>query len=87
MAIIVLTKGTGPVMGPQEPLTWRPVSRSNGPVTATVTCSNNHEGLIGEHEISAEGTVTPSVVCTFDKCGWHEYIRLGGWEGLPTAVV
>lgn len=68
-------------MGPQEPLTWRPVSRSNRPMTATLTCSNNHEGLIDEHEISAEGTVTPSVVCSVKDCGWHEHIKLEDWEG------
>ncbi len=77
--MIVLTRARGSAWEP-KPLEWRPVTRSNGPLTATVTCSNNHDGLIGEHDIAGDGTVTPSVECTVDECGWHEHIKLEGWE-------
>lgn len=64
-----------------EPLQWLPVTRDSSglPPTAGVTCENGHEGLISDHAIAEDGTVSPSVVCTEEGCGWHEYIRLDGW--------
>ncbi len=50
-----------------EPLTWKPV-RFDGGQTATLVCSNGHAGLIDEHEITDDGMVSPSVVCTEDSC-------------------
>jgi hypothetical protein len=44
-----------------------------------VVCSRAHEGLIDEHEIAADGTVTPSVVCTESGCDFHDFVRLEGW--------
>ena len=30
---------------------------------------------LGDHELMADGTVTPSVQCYYD-CGFHDYVRL-----------
>ncbi len=62
-----------------EPLTWKPVT-SDGVQTATLVCSKGHAGLIAEHEVAADGTVTPSVVCTQDGCTFHEFVKLAGWD-------
>ena len=68
------------------PLTWRPVRMPDQSFSATVVCKNGHHGLIDEHTIAADGTVTPSVVCTGpdgkgeETCGWHENVRLEGWS-------
>ena len=31
------------------------------------------------HDVAADGTVTPSLVCPHSVCGFHEYVRLVGW--------
>jgi len=72
-----LVRSTGPF--DTNPNEWLPVKRPGSTDTATVTCGKGHNGLIDEHEISDDGTVTPSVVCTEDGCGWHENIALVGW--------
>lgn len=58
---------------------WWGVQRE-GKRGATLICPGCaiHAGLM-DHAISADGSVTPSVVCPED-CGFHEYIRLVGWE-------
>lgn len=33
---------------------------------------------ISDHEIDANGKVTPSIVCP-DECGWHVQATLEGW--------
>jgi len=79
--MIEITRAEGPFS--MNPLQWLPVTRQSSGLspTATLTCTNGHEGLISDHEIAADGAVTPSVVCTEDGCGWHEHITLVGWEG------
>lgn len=89
--MIELVMATHPALDPPIPLTWRRVKRGGGqradgslipelPDTASVVCSRSHDGLIDEHEIAADGTVTPSVVCNQDGCDFHEHIRLIGWD-------
>lgn len=59
-------------------LSWRPLKTPDGP-SATLTCSKGHYGTLLDHEIAADGTVTPSVVCTEGGCDFHAYVRLEGW--------
>lgn len=85
--MVVIKRGADPWR--TEPLTWRPVRNPDGTMTADVTCARGHDGLIDEHTIAADGTVTPSVVCAgypagdparpSGPCDWHEHIRLEGW--------
>ena len=79
--MVVVLPRTPAAVYKMEPLQWLPVTRESSglPPTASVTCENRHEGLISDHAIAEDGTVSPSVVCTQEGCGWHEYIRLEGW--------
>lgn len=31
------------------------------------------------HKVAPDGTVTPSVVCPYDECGFHDHVRLADW--------
>jgi len=31
------------------------------------------------HQIAADGTVTPSLVCPHEPCTWHVMAKLAGW--------
>ncbi len=66
----------------KEPLTWRGVEL-DGKRSATVCCGNGHVAYL-DHEIAQDGTVTPSLQCPVEVpqvCGWHEMIKLDGWDG------
>ncbi|GAF75621.1 unnamed protein product [marine sediment metagenome] len=47
--------------------------------TATIVCPDCGFTAVVRHDIADDGTVTPSVVCPED-CGFHEMIKLEGWE-------
>lgn len=40
------------------------------------------DGTYG-HDIAADGTVHPSIVCPFPPCTWHVWGRLLEWTPLP----
>lgn len=66
------------------PLTWRNY-KDQGKVLecdTVIVDPNGHYLSIYKHTISQDGTVTPSVVCPVDGCGFHEVVRLDGWMGL-----
>lgn len=74
-------KGVSPWQG--TPGTWIPIT-SSGELTAMLCCSNGHQGMLAHsdgpgHEISTEGVVSPSVVCTTEGCDFHELVTLVGW--------
>ncbi len=55
--------------------------RLDGKRTATVSCPECGRACsLSQHEIDAEGNVSPSVVCPYDDCDWHVWIRLEGWK-------
>ncbi len=58
--------------------TWTPAGIDN----ALVTCPNDktHVATIGDHHIDADGVVTPSLMCFVDGCGFHENVKLFGWN-------
>lgn len=62
---------------------WQGLSRSpeDGGRTTTLRCPECGQpaGLF-DHEIKEDGTVHPSVVCPYDGCSFHDYVRLEGWE-------
>ncbi len=65
-----------------KPMTWR---RCEGPPpdrapTALISCDQGHVCSLTNHTIAADGTVTPSLVCPTDECGWHVFLRLVDWE-------
>jgi hypothetical protein len=65
------------------PGTWKglkPGSVPGGKRSATFTCTNGHTCTLLIHTIADDGTVTPSVVCPYEGCGFHEFIQLEGWQ-------
>lgn len=64
-----------------EPGTWKGLQTERGR-KASFTCPNCGElGSLSDHDINDKGIVTPSVVCSYE-CGFHEMIRLEGWETI-----
>lgn len=61
-----------------EPGTWVPLGENN----AMVTCRDNreHVATLSGHEIDEDGVVTPSLVCPYDGCKFHEWVKLEGWR-------
>ena len=49
------------------------------PGTALVKCGNGHISSLSQHKITGDGTVTPSLDCPTELCGWHEHVRLLDW--------
>ena len=31
------------------------------------------------HEVNSEGVVSPSLVCPYDGCSFHRFVKLEGW--------
>jgi hypothetical protein len=64
------------------PNTWRIIVQGpdRRPVGATYVCPNGHYGSLLDHKIAADGTVSPSVVCPTNGCGFHDMVKLAGWE-------
>lgn len=57
--------------------TWHTVFIGKGKETVKLYCPDcGKAGDLGEHEIDADGKVTPSVVCPNEDCNFHEYIIL-----------
>lgn len=52
----------------------------DGVRSARVTCLDCGKSYALDHEIAADGTVTPSVACPTDGCKWHVHIVLDGWS-------
>lgn len=67
--------------GPPPPNFWKSCHASTmRRFKAELTCPNGHGLVLRQHRISGSGHVQPSVVCTASRCGFHEYVRLEGWE-------
>lgn len=62
------------------PLTWRSVIWDVSRRTAYFFDTNGHGLSLNRHTIQDDGTVTPSVVCPLTGCGFHEFVKLEGWE-------
>jgi len=59
---------------------WRGARFPDGHRSANVACGNGHVASLSDHNIAADGTVSPSLVCPAQGCGWHEVVRLIGWD-------
>lgn len=62
----------------RDPLTWGWLEDGTQRVVR-LTCPNGHYALLDDHEIAGDGSVTPSVLCPW-HCGFHDTVRLMGWE-------
>jgi hypothetical protein len=70
---------------PRAPLTWRKPSAANlehfPEDIVYATCSNGHttRAISSVHSIAADGTMSPSYVCTIPWCTFHDFVRFEGW--------
>ena len=77
--MITAKRSATPIHSKQPPLTWLPLMTEYGK-SASFVCSNGHYGVLFDHEIAADGIVTPSVVCSAEGCSFHEMVKLERWE-------
>ena len=47
-----------------------------------LVCPNGHHSFLADHQIASNGIVSPSCVCPWDGCGFHEYVTLVDWTPL-----
>ena len=62
-----------------QPGSWFPVKRENGERSAMLLCPKCGKAAGLSHAIADDGTVSPSVVCPYDGCDFHEFIRIMDW--------
>ena len=55
---------------------YQPPTKPN-PERIDISCPQCGTPTETDHEISEDGTVTPSLLC---DCGWHEFAKLAGWK-------
>lgn len=60
--ILIRRADVEPPYVPREPLTWGPVDSSDF-YKAFVVCANGHVSGLPDHDIDAEGNVSPSILC------------------------
>lgn len=66
--------------GAPPPMTWKACHpRTRATFKAEMTCASGHAVSLRGHSISADGVVSPSVVCLVDGCDFHDFVRLEGW--------
>ena len=59
---------------------WRGLKVGLHHRSASVTCPNcGRTATLTDHDIAADGTVTPSLVCPHGGCGFHDHVKLVGW--------
>ena len=58
---------------------WKGATR-DGKRTANVSCPTcGKTASLSGHDIDAAGKVTPSLVCPYNDCTFHEHVELEGW--------
>ena len=59
---------------------WKGGTR-DGARTASLSCPEcGRVASLSDHTIDAAGNVSPSVVCPYQGCTWHVFVKLEGWE-------
>ncbi len=61
------------------PLTWFMVKRDNIEIPKIV-CKCGETGVINNHEIASDGTITPSFFHDTTECGFHDMIKLEDYK-------
>jgi hypothetical protein len=74
---VALRRASSP--GERRPGTWWPWLAGESQ-RVTVWCGACGRSATIDHDIAADGTVTPSLMCPYDGCGWHVFARLEGWQ-------
>ena len=63
------------------PLTWGWSGEGKGVRVLLARCANGHVSSFMDHDVDGDGVVSPSMVCGYPDCGWHEFGILEGWDG------
>ena len=64
----------------EPPNSWKPYLRQDGSRGAIYTCPQGHTASLEGWAIAEDGTVSPSVDCSPNGCGFHDFIQLIGWD-------
>lgn len=64
----------------QKPAEWRPTIEVGGKRSASIICPLCTQRSYLDHDIAADGTVTPSIVCPAEGCTFHVMGKLLDWE-------
>lgn len=60
---------------------WRRLQTANGRASASVSCpACGRTSTLTHHRIGAGGEVTPSVICGYADCDFHDRLVLDGWR-------
>lgn len=60
---------------------WGPGKKEDGSITALVKCPGcGRHASLSAHEIRHDGSVFPSLVCPYDGCEFHEFVKLEDWD-------
>lgn len=79
-----LRRATGDWAGAGE---WKGLRTESGDRTASVGCPKcGGLASLRDHNIDAGGIVTPSLVCPYEGCDFHEWVRLQGWSAPKEPV-
>lgn len=71
MKLLERTEGEWPAAGE-----WRPLGDK-----ALVACPGCGESAtLTDHTIKSDGAVHPSLVCPFDGCDFHDWVKLSDWS-------
>lgn len=58
---------------------WR-LLKADDKTSALVTCAKcGRSCTLTQHTIADDGEVMPSLVCPYDNCDWHVFVKLVGW--------
>ena len=60
---------------------WRATDRNMTARRGAVVCCPGCGKICSllDHTIDPDGTVTPSLDCPFEHCGFHDYVKLADW--------
>lgn len=74
--MITFTKTEAKDFSDMKPGQWFKTSTGN----AIIACPKCGKYAELNHTIALDGTVSPSLVCPFSPCDFHDYGNLEGWQ-------
>ncbi len=65
----------------KDPGVWKGARLVDGTRSASVSCSKcGRPASLTDHTIADDGAVSPSLVCPYDGCDFHDYVILKDWD-------
>ena len=60
---------------------WHASKPAGKPTSALMSCPECGKVCsLSGHTINPDGTVEPSLMCPYDGCGYHDFVKLEGWR-------